>query len=406
MARQLTRSGRLVMMLAGLSLLGYAVHRYGLVDALRSRVASRGAGQGDEAPERSARVRLDVLYGTEKERWLKTAVEEYAKRRPEVAVELRGLGTIESVRAIADGREKPTVWAPADEVALNLLDAEWALKTGQPLVERSEERAPQPLVLTPLVMIAWEERARALAAATGGDPTDWRAIHALATNPKGWLGVGAPAEWGYVKPGHTAPNASNSGLQTLILMAYGYHQKRSGLRPADVLHEGFQAWLREIETAVSRFGSSSGTYMREMVLYGPSKYDIIWNYENVAISEMAAAQGRWGNLAVYYPKPTLWSNHPFVLLKGDWVSPEQAAAALELRAFLLTPEVQARALEFGFRPANPEVKVVTEDPQNPWNRLKPFGVRLEVPAVVEPPAGEVTRLLVETWRRVVETAPR
>jgi ABC-type Fe3+ transport system substrate-binding protein len=118
---------------------------------------------------------------------------------------------------------------------------------------------------------------------------------------------------------------------------------------------------------------------------------------------MTAAQGRWGNLAVFYPKPTLWSNHPFAVLKADWVTPEQRAAALELRAFLLSAEVQTRALEFGFRPANPEVKLVTTDPQSPWNRLKPFGVRLDVPAVAESPSGEVTRLLLETWRRVVES---
>jgi hypothetical protein len=32
-----------------------------------------------------------------------------------------------------------------------------------------------------------------------------------------------------------------------------------------------------------------------------------------------------------------------------------------------------------------------------------FGVRLDVPAVAESPSGEVTRLLLETWRRVVES---
>jgi ABC-type Fe3+ transport system substrate-binding protein len=192
----------------------------------------------------------------------------------------------------------------------------------------------------------------------------------------------------------------------VILMAYGYHHKHSGLKPADILNEGFQKWLREVETAVGKFGASSGTYMREMILYGPSKYDLIWNYESVAISDMAAAQGRWGNLAVYYPKPTLWSNHPFVVLKGTWVTPEQRTAARDLRDFLLSPEVQTRALAFGFRPANPDVKVLGTDPDNPWNRLKPYGVRLDVPAVAEPPSGEVTRLLLETWRRVVEPQAR
>jgi ABC-type sulfate transport system substrate-binding protein len=121
---------------------------------------------------------------------------------------------------------------------------------------------------------------------------------------------------------------------------------------------------------------------------------------------MAAAQGRWGNLFVYYPKPTLWSNHPFALLNGSWVTPQQRAAALALREFLLRPEAQQRALGFGFRPANPDVKVVSSDPNSPWNRLKPYGIRLDVPAVAEAPSGEVTRLLLETWRRQVEASMR
>lgn len=395
MTNRLTRTGRILSLIAGVSLLAYAGSRYGWWQRLKG--AARPASQP---------VHVTLLYGTEKERWFKGAVEEFGRRRPDVVVELKGMGTVESVRAIAEGKEKPVVWSPADEIALNLVDAEWTARTGAGIVERQGELAPVPLVLTPLVMIAWEDRARALASRGQGDPTDWRVLHALATSPKGWLGLGAPAEWGYVKLGHTAPTASNSGLQALILMAYGFHQKRSALSPAEVLHEPFQKWLREIETAVGRFGTSSGTYMRDMVLYGPSRYDLIWNYESVAISDMAAAQGRWGNLFVYYPKPTLWSNHPFVLLKGDWASPAQRTAARELRDFLLTPEIQGKALELGFRPANPDVKVVSTDPNSPWNRLKPYGVRLDVPAVAEVPSGEVTRLLLETWRRTVESSAR
>ena len=391
----MTRIGRILSIVAGIALVVYAASRYGLWQRLK--------GGGGAAGGASPSVRFTLLYGTEKEKWLKAAVEEFGRRHPSIAVELKGMGTVDSVRAIAEGREKPAAWSPADEVALNLLDTEWSARTGGGIVEREGDLAPQPLLLTPLVMIAWEDRARVLSSAAQGDPTNWRVLHDLAVSPRGWLGLSAPAEWGYVKPGHTAPTSSNSGLQALILMAYGFHGKRAGLTPADILHEPFQKWLRELESAVGKFGTSSGTYMRDMVLYGPSRYDLIWNYESVAIGDMAAAQGRWGNLFVYYPKPTLWSNHPYVVLKSDWVSAEQRTAARTLRDFLLSAETQAKALEHGFRPANPDVKVVSTDPASPWNRLKPYGIRLDVPAVAEAPSGEVTRLLLETWRRVVES---
>jgi ABC-type Fe3+ transport system substrate-binding protein len=400
----LTRGGRLAIFLAGLCLIGYSLYRYG---GSLARPVDPSASPAAIAERKGVSVRITLTYSTEKEKWLKDAVEQFARRKPEIGVELHGMGSVDAVRAIAEGKEKPTAWCPADEIAMNLLDTEWSLQKGSSIVAREGDLAPQPLVVTPLVMIVWEERAKVLAAAAkGGDPTDWRTIHDLATSPKGWPGLGGSPDWGYVKLGHTAPSSSNSGLQTLVLMTYGYHGKRGGLVPGDILNADFQKWLREIETAVGKFGTSSGTYMKDMILYGPSRYDVTWNYESVAIGDMGAAQGRWGNLLVYYPKPTLWSNHPFVFLKGDWVTDEQRAAAKELRDFLLLPEVQSRALDFGFRPANADVKLLTSDPSNPWNRLKAFGVRVDVPAVAEPPSGEVTRLLLETWRRVVEPQAR
>jgi ABC-type Fe3+ transport system substrate-binding protein len=395
MAKQMTPAAKGLAIAVGVGLLAFAARKYGLWPTAAT-VA------GTAAPARSrATVEIDLLYGTEKERWLKAAVEDFQRKRPDVAVKLEGMGTLEAVRAIAEGKRTPIVFSPADDIAVSLLESEWSLAKGGGIVDRDGDLAPQPLVVTPLVMIAWEDRAKVLAKAAGGDPTSWKAIHDVASNPRGWLALGGPGEWGFVKLGHTAPSSSNSGLQTLVLMAYGYHGKTAGLKPEDILDEKFQRWLKELETAAGKLGSSSGTYMRDMVLFGPSKYDAIWNYESLAISDMSAAQGRWGNLAVFYPRPTLWSNHPYVVLKGAWVTPEARQAARELRDYLLSPAAQRRALEFGFRPANPEVRVLNEDPANPFNRLKPFGIRVEIPPIAETPSGEVAKLLLETWRRVV-----
>jgi hypothetical protein len=43
-------------------------------------------------------------------------------------------------------------------------------------------------------------------------------------------------------------------------MAYSYHGKGSDLTPADVLDEGSQRWLEEMEAAVLDFGESTGTF--------------------------------------------------------------------------------------------------------------------------------------------------
>ena len=142
---------RVLLVVVGLSLLGYAAWKYGgLAGVLRPSQAPAGAGSPEARPPRGAKVTLDFLYTTEKERWLKAALEEFAKASPDVFVNAKGVGTIESIRLIADGKEKPAIWSPADEVAINLLETEWQLQKGPSIVERSGDLAPQPLLVTPL----------------------------------------------------------------------------------------------------------------------------------------------------------------------------------------------------------------------------------------------------------------
>jgi ABC-type sulfate transport system substrate-binding protein len=204
-----------------------------------------------------------------------------------------------------------------------------------------------------------------------------------------------------VRLGHTDPTRSNSGIQALILMGYEYY-KRTHLDVGDTLKPEFQGWVKEIESGVPSFEPSTGTFMTDMVRYGPSKFHIAIAYENLAIAQLENAQGRWGQpLKVFYPPTTLWSDHPIALLSGDWVKPEQKLAARRLVAYLRSKPIQERALVYGFRPADTSVPVKTEDPQNPWNRLASYGVQVAVPTAGEVPDGAVVRSLMMMWQRVV-----
>ena len=82
---------------AGLSLLGYAAWKQGWVGAGPKTGAPTSPGE-TVAPPKRAKVTLSFLYTTEKERWLKGALEEFAKARPGIYVKARGVGTIESIR--------------------------------------------------------------------------------------------------------------------------------------------------------------------------------------------------------------------------------------------------------------------------------------------------------------------
>ena len=91
--------------------------------------------------------------------------------------------------------------------------------------------------------------------------------------------------WGYIKFGHTNPLKSNSGFQTILLMTYNYFGKTSGLTSADILSDAdYQRWLTGFEGAISQFGDSTGTYMEDIIAYGPSLYDIVAVYDAVQMT--------------------------------------------------------------------------------------------------------------------------
>jgi len=361
-----------------------------------------GAGGSAVAAGPGPVTEIEFVYSTEKEAWVRAAVDSFHGAHPAVKVKLTPKGSLESSQAILSGAMKPTVWSPADSLVLNLLASDWQTKTGAALFTGSGDDAPQPTLLTPLVFAVWEDRAEALLKAGKGH-LSWGTIRKAVTSSKGWPAVGGKPDWGFIKLGHTDPTRSNSGLQALYLMSLEFYNRNSDLRVEDLLKDDYQAFVRDIERGVTRFESSTGTFMTDMVRFGPSKYDIAVVYEALAISQLENAQGRWGNLRVYYPRLTLWSDNPVATLSADWVTPAQRDAARTFVAHLRSRPVQEKALSFGFRPADPAVPINTPDPQNPFGRLARYGVQAEVPPVAQPPDGAVVRNLLTLWARLQQT---
>ena len=356
-------------------------------------------GAATPAGAKAAPVEITFVYGTEKKDWVEAAVAGFRQQHPEITVTLVARGSLEAAQQILDGGLKPTLFSPADTMVMNLLASDWATKYNRPLFGQGDDAA-QPLLLTPLVFVVWEDRAKLLVDAGGGS-LSWKKIHQAVMSPKGWPAVGGKPQWGFVKLGHTDPTKSNSGLQALLLMSLEFWGKNT-LEIGDVLDEKYQAFIREIERGVTKFEPSTGTFMTDMVRFGPSKYDIAVVYESLAVSQIENAQGRWGNLRIYYPTPTMWSDHPAAVLDAPWVTPAQRTAGKALLDHLRSKEVQATALSFGFRPADPSVPIKTADAQNPFTRLATYGVALELPPVAPPPDGPVVRNLLMMWSRLVQ----
>jgi ABC-type Fe3+ transport system substrate-binding protein len=337
-------------------------------------------------------IELGIAYGTEKRRWLKSAVDQFAQTEAggKIRVNLLPMGSLEGAHAILERDQRIHVWCPASSMYREAFLNEWQIQhNGDPIA--SEEL----LALTPMVFVMWNERYQAF---TGKYSTlDFKTIADALNIPGGWQGIADQANWGLFKFGHTHPLESNSGLQALVLMAYDFHQIDRDLTPASIVSPEFQKWLGTLEKGVSGLSNSTGNMMKEMVLKGPSAFDVVLVYESVAIDFLKNAEGRWGRLQVVYPQRNMWNDNPFYVLKNDWVTDDHQRAAGIFLQFLMSAEIQKLALNHGFRPGNPEVPVRFEE--SPFLQYEKYGLQIDLPAVCESPSPEVINNLQQTWQR-------
>jgi ABC-type glycerol-3-phosphate transport system substrate-binding protein len=359
-------------------------------------VAASASGPAPTGPK----VVLPFLFSTEKEEWLREAVAEFQKVHPEIDVQLDGKGSLDAVRALLAGEKKPVLWSPGDSLVVNLFTVQWQLaKSVDPLV-RDGAKWPRSTLLTPLVFVAWESRAKAL---LGKDPDlKWQKLRDAVASKKGWAGLGGDANWAYVKFGHTDPSKSNSGLQALALMAYGFYDRQANLTVADVTAQPFQEFVKGLEAghhAQDFAATSTGPFMQNLIRQGPSLYDVAVVYEALAIAEIPHAAGRWEGLRVFYPNINLWNDHPLCLFNTDWVTADQKKAAALLADFLMSQPTQKAALRRGYRPGNLDVPVITQEPDNPFNRYKDMGIKVDVPRIASAPDGAVLQALLQTYQR-------
>jgi Ca-activated chloride channel family protein len=324
------------------------------------------------------------------------AVEEFNKtpRGQNVKINLKKQGSIEGAMAVLKDDQTIHAWSPASGLYLYNLTDDWGLKhTGENPIYKSES-----LALTPMVFVMWEDRYQAFMGKYGTDGgVNFKNIEKAIRSNDGWAGIAGKPDWGFFKFGHTHPNQSNSGLMTLVLLAYDYHGKTSGLSMTDITNSGFQTWNTSLEKGVTGLSNSTGNMMKEMVQRGPSTYDALFLYENTAIDYLANAEGRWGKLRVVYPARNAWNDSPFYVLNVPWSSKRQREAATAFMDFLLSEKAQQQALTHGFRPAN--VQVPINGPESPFTKFKDYGVQIDVPAVCEQPSGEVIRNLLLRWQQ-------
>ena len=339
-------------------------------------------------------IEIGITYGSEKEGWFKEAVADFAAtpQGKDIKINLIPMGSVEGGQAVARKEdERIHVWSPASSVYRGTLVDEWKSKhAGQNPILKEEN-----LCLTPMVFVFWKERHDAFLAKY---KTVTMTALADAMHAKGgWGDIAGKPEWGRFRFGQTNPDKSNSGLVALLLMACEMNQGRA-VTVADLNNVDFQTRLATIKRGLAGTSNSTGNLMKEMVTKGPSAYDAVLIYENLAIDYLKAAQGRWGDLHVAYPKRNIWNENPYYILDVPWSSKEQRKAAETFLTFLMSDPMQKKALAHGFRPSSITVPV-RDDPDSPFVRHKQQGLMIEVASTCEVSDAATIDELLNVWGR-------
>jgi hypothetical protein len=251
----------------------------------------------------------------------------------------------------------PTAWIPDSRYLVELVNAAYKERLGRDVFLTDGEYRARPLAISLLAWGIYDSRAGVLEEAYGD--ISWQAIHDAAIAPGGWGELGGQNDWGYFKLAISNPRKNVSGLAAMVAAAGEYYDK-TNISVEDVTNPEFQAWLGEIMSSMSDL--SGGTYtVNDLALFGYTTGDAGQLLESDLLVNMQGIQTRWADpLRIVYPEYVTWFDFPFTV----WIGPETSAleknAALEFEEYLLSEEIQAKALAYGLRPANPEVPVTGE----------------------------------------------
>lgn len=344
-----------------------------------------------------------IAYGSEKKSWLEEQITSFnssGAKLPSgspVVVVGKAMGSGEAVEEILAGRLRPAVFSPASSVYVAILNDRWLAMSGHatPLAPNGDS-----IVISPLVIAMWRPMAEAL-----GWPKQrlgWSDVIKAGREARGWAAHGRP-EWGRFKLGHTHPEFSSSGLLTVLAEAYAGASKTRGLTSGDLDGKKTRAFVQAIESAIVHYGKSTGFFAEKMATRGPSYLSAAVLYENLVVEanqpRPTGAPIDLPIVAVYPREGTFWADHPYcVLADSTIVTPAQRQGAELFLQHLKTKAAQARALTFGFRPADPSLALAAPidgahgvDPKEPRTLL-------EIPAV------PTLQALLAMWRDVKKSS--
>src|SRR5258707_5407388 len=128
-------------------------------------VRAAGGGSPQSAASGPGTITVPFTNSTEKSAWLQRAAEAFNRQQvtfndKRIVIELDARGSVDALQKILAGDLRPAVWSPASTRDLNQLATGWDLAhPGAPILITQGSQAPRSLVSSPLLLLAWQDRA-------------------------------------------------------------------------------------------------------------------------------------------------------------------------------------------------------------------------------------------------------
>jgi Ca-activated chloride channel family protein len=375
----------------------------GLLVRIIDQLSDDSRDRQDEAgtPLPAGALVVEIQSSNTKEDWMDQVIASFNQQDHSVGgqpivVTVYHVGSGSSMDAIIDGEIEPVVWSPGSDLWVTSINQAWRDRTGQPL---TGESCPATLRL-PLAIAMWRPMAEALGWPDA--PIGWDDLAELSTDPEGWAAYGHP-EWGQFKFGHPHPEHSNSGMLSLVAEVYSAAGRIDGLSVDNVKSQPVIESVRSVEQRVFHYGKKDTDILMRMTQRGPEYLHAVTSYEANVIkwNRDHAKELRFPFVAIYPDDGTFWVENPYCILDAEWVSEEQAEAAAMFRDYLLSPEQQSLAIDWGLRPADATVPL--HAPIDLQHGAVPSLTMDRVPHLAYP-SDEVVGHILDVWHQVKKKA--
>ncbi len=294
-------------------------------------------------------VTLSMAYGSEKKKWINEITQDFqvyafteSLKRYGIPLwvlcDFKPMGSRKMVLSTLTGEIQPTILSPASSIWIDYMNYKAMAIGGHPLINKDDPEWTKKVIYSPVVIGTWK---------VFNETWDIDGFDSLMKIPGRFA--------------HTDPQLSNSGAMSLLMMVATFLEKDvSEIEYADLFNPEVFLKMSLIEKKCTYYGESTG-FLGKKALDGT--LDVFMVYESVIIDNNKKLQGgtipalqTGGMVAVYPENGTLYSDHPFCIMAGDWVTPMQLYAAKLFLDFIDEPStIEVAFSKGGFRPINASI---------------------------------------------------